>query len=178
MSNKVKRETAEMKNLFEDPKFVRKAWRSVGNMLANRPAVNLPAQYDKDGAETLSSMIASYSYNSLCKDLKQVSSDAGRDKPTELEVILMSQLIRARYDTGAATFVRDTLGAKPIDESKVEQTNINAYEQLTDEELELLAAHRAERTSEQAESDTDNTRDSDESPDARSATQDIVEGDA
>lgn len=176
MSNKVKRETAEMKNLFEDPKFVRKAWRSVGNMLANRPAVNLPAQYDKDGAETLSSMIASYSYNSLCKDLKQVSSDAGRDKPTELEVILMSQLIRARYDTGAATFVRDTLGAKPIDESKVEQTNINAYEQLTDEELELLAAHRAERTSEQAESDTDNTRD--ESPDARSATQDIVEGDA
>lgn len=152
MANKEKREAAEMMNLFKDPKFVRQAWRSVGNMLANRPAVNLPSMYDKDGAETLQSAIASYSYNSLCKDLQEASSDEGRDKPTELEVILMSQIIRARYDTNAAAFVRDTLGAKPVDESKVEQTNINQYESLSDEELELLAAHRAAK-----KDDTDKT---------------------
>ena len=47
MANKEKREAAEMMNLFKDPKFVRQAWRSVGNMLANRPAVNLPSMYDQ-----------------------------------------------------------------------------------------------------------------------------------
>ena len=57
-------------------------------------------------------------------------------------MILACQMIKARTDTAAATFIRDTLGAKPVDESKIEQRNINTYETLTDEELELLQQHR------------------------------------
>ena len=57
-------------------------------------------------------------------------------------MIMMCQMLRARYDTSAATFVRDTLGAKPVDESKQELSMSNPFEQLSDEELKLIAKHR------------------------------------
>ena len=61
-------------------------------------------------------------------------------------MILACQMVKARFDTQAAIFVRDTLGAKPVDESKMDATlSANQYEQLSDEELELLAAHRAQK---------------------------------
>ena len=37
------------------------------------------------------------------------------------------------------------MGAKPVDESKVAATVSNPYEDLSDEELELLAKHREEQ---------------------------------
>lgn len=54
-------------------------------------------------------------------------------------------MIRARFDTSAATFVRDTLGAKPVDESKMDMDVHNPYENLSDEELELLDNYRKEQ---------------------------------
>ena len=141
MSNKDIRNEKEMRNLFADPKFARKAWRSIGEMLMNRPAVRIPIIVDKDGNQTFASQIEEYSYNKLSKDLETIASD--RKEPTELEMIMQCQLIRARFDTTAATFVRDTLGAKPVDESKMDMQFNNPYEQLSDEELELLEKHRA-----------------------------------
>ena len=44
----------------------------------------------------------------------------------------------------AANFVafRDTVGAKPVDESKIDHQINNPYEELTDEELEMILAAR------------------------------------
>lgn len=140
MTNENKRNALEMVNLFEDPKFVRKAWRSIGAAIAQRPAVKIPLIVDKDGNQTFASQVEEYSYNKLCNDIKQICSD--RTEPTELEMILQCQMLRARFDTTAATFVRDTLGAKPVDESKTDLQVNNPYEDLSDEELELLAKHR------------------------------------
>lgn len=42
------------------------------------------------------------------------------------------------HNTAAAAFIRDTSGGKPLDESKIDQTIVNTYEQLSDEELEAL----------------------------------------
>lgn len=140
MSYKDEREQKELENLFKDPKYTRKAWQSLGRMLANRPATRLPIIVDRDGNETLQSQLNTYTYNSLKQDIAALQRE---DKePTELEMILAGQLVKARYDTQAATFVRDTLGAKPVDESKLSAEVSNPYEALTDEELELLAAHR------------------------------------
>ena len=141
MSNKEQRERSEMKNLFADPKFNRQAWQSIGKAILQNPAVITPIVMNKDGTETVDSMIQNYSYNKLCNDIKSLLDEDRA--PTELEMILQCQIVKARTDTSAAVFVRDTLGAKPIDESKVDQTINNVYEQMTDEELELLAAHRA-----------------------------------
>lgn len=147
MSNNVARNEKEMKNLFDDPKFARKAWRSVGALIANRPAARIPIVTDKDGNQTLGSQIEEYSYDKLSKDLKALSSD--HSEPTELEMIMQCQFIRARFDTTAAAFVRDTIGAKPVDESKMDMQVNNPYESLSDEELELLAKYREAKQLEQ-----------------------------
>ena len=147
MSNKNDRETKEMQNLFSDPKFQRQAWKYVGVAIANSPA-SLPfTAYDKNGNPTIDSEIQTYSYNQLHKDIESLGKE--NRQPTELEMILKCQMIRARYDTSAATFIRDTLGAKPVDESKVDATVNNPYESLSDEELEMLAMMRENKSKEQ-----------------------------
>lgn len=143
--NKEYRELCEMQNLFNDPKYIREVWRNVGNAILRNPATIPCKQLDRNGEETLESKVQAYTYQQLHSDLTTIGASAGEQgrEPTELEMILACQAVRARYDTSAAVFIRDTLGAKPVDESKVEQT-VNAFESLTDEELELLAAHRAQ----------------------------------
>lgn len=137
------RERKELDNLFKDPRFSRKAWQAVGHALLKQPATRPIEIIGKDGMPTLESDEMRYTYEMLHNDLWM----AGREQrePTQLEMILGCQILRARHDTAAATFVRDTVGAKPIDESKVDQTVFNEYAGLTDEELEMLAAMRAAR---------------------------------
>ena len=147
--NELSRTTKEMESLFKDPKFSRQAWKSVGMAILNNPAIRAPAQYDKDGNPTLQSEIEGYSWTKLSKDINQLGEE--NRAPTELEMILQCQIMRARFDTSAAIFVRDTLGAKPVDESKVDAAVHNPYESLSDEELELLAEIRAKKALEAAQ---------------------------
>ena len=133
----------EMKSLFSDKKFARQAWKSVGMAILQNPAVRMPVQYDKEGNTTLQCDLENYSYDQLSKDIKQLGE---KDRaPTELEMILQCQIVKARWDTSAAVFVRDTLGAKPVDETKLDASVHNPYEELTDEELEMLAAMREQK---------------------------------
>lgn len=150
MSNKSTRESKEMQNLFADPKFSRQAWRSVGNAILNNPAAKPTTHYDRDGNPTLASEIETYSYGKLKKDISNLAKEDR--EPTELEMILQCQIAKARYDTAAATFVRDTLGAKPVDESKIDAQVNNPYESLSDEELEMLAKMREQKTTEDVQS--------------------------
>lgn len=143
MSNVQERQRKEMQNLFNDPRFSRKAWQAVGMALLQRPAIVTPAMYDKDGNETRDSLIERYSYDKLAADIEAIG---GGYKPTELEMILRCQMMHARHNPASAQFIRDTLGAKPIDESKSDVTVHNQFETLTDEELELLAARRKAQT--------------------------------
>ena len=85
-------------------------------------------------------MVENYSYDKLVKDIKALTKEDR--EPTEIEMIMQCQLVKARTDTSAAVFVRDTLGAKPVDESKIDAQVGNPYETLTDEELELVVEHR------------------------------------
>ena len=143
MSNKNIRKQKEMENLFSDPKFSRQAWKAVGTAIAMQPAVIPIQSFDKEGNETVNSQIEHYSYNKLANDIKELGKEDRQ--PTELEMILHCQMVKARTDTSAAVFIRDTLGAKPVDESKVDAQLSNPYEQLTDEELEVLQAMREKK---------------------------------
>lgn len=147
MSNKHNRDSKEMANLFADPKYMRQAWQAVGHAILKNPAVRLPADYDKQGNETLRSLADNYCYSKLKSDIDAIARENGTPtrEVTELEMILGCQIAKARWDTAAATFVRDTLGAKPVDETKVDQTITNDYAAMTDEELELLAEFRAKK---------------------------------
>lgn len=155
--NKPIREMKEMQSVFSDPKTYREAWKAVGNAIANSPCTKPLQQFDKDGNLTLASEIDQYSYDRLKRDIDNLCKANGDPtrEPTELEMILACQMVRARYDTSAATFVRDTLGAKPVDESKNELSVSNPYESLSDEELELLAKHREAKALEAAKESQD-----------------------
>lgn len=134
VSNKSYRELLETRNVFADPAYCREAWKSVGTAILLSPAIGCIGDIDtKDGA------IESYTYRKLTEELK----DIGR-KPTELEMIFHCQAARARFDTSAAVFVRDTVGAKPIDESKVTVSK-SQYEEMSDDELEALLRYRQSR---------------------------------
>lgn len=147
MANKYRRNWAEMDNLFSDPKFFRQALKSVGQAILLQPAAKPIVHIDKDGLETYNSQLETYTYHTLAEDIARLRTpDTQEREPTELEMILRCQMIKARTDTAAATFIRDTLGAKPVDESKLDATVSNPYEQLTDEELELIAETRRKKT--------------------------------
>ena len=148
MSNKNIRERKEMENLFSDPKFFRAALKSVGQAIALQPATKPVPIVDKDGNETVNSQIESYSYKNLSSDLKKLCKT--EREPTEIEMILHCQMIKARTDTSAAVFIRDTLGGKPVDETKMDATVSNPYESMTDEELEALAKFREEKAAKES----------------------------
>lgn len=154
MSNAQKRRELETKNVFADPKYCRQAWKSVGQAILQNPCTKPIPQHDKDGNDTFAYTLERYSYNKLAQDIRELGKEDR--EPTELEMIMQCQIAKARFDTSAAVFVRDTLGAKPVDESKVDATVNNPYESLSDEELELLAKHREEQ-----EKNNDSIRQSD-----------------
>ena len=161
MSNKEDRERKEMMNVFGDPKTMRTAWKSVGKAILQNPAIKPIEMTDDEGRLTLPAEIERYSYAKLKADIDKITSQKGRE-PTELEMIMQCQIVKARYDTNAAIFVRDTLGAKPVDESKVDAQINNPYENLSDEELEAVKKMRDEKAQK-------------EIPES-SGTQSIVEG--
>lgn len=140
VSNKSYRELLETRNVFADPAYCREAWKSVGQAILLSPAIGCIGDIDtKDGA------IESYTYDKLCRELKEIDGkDKGR-QPTELEMIFHCQAARARFDTSAAVFVRDTVGAKPVDESKV-TVGRSQYEEMSDDELEALLRYRQSKT--------------------------------
>lgn len=145
MPNKEDRIKKEMDNLFKDPKYARQAWKAIGSAILASPCTRLPESYDKDGNETFATSLDRISYNQLKKDIDSLDPTAESREPTEIEMIIKSQMLRARFDTQAAVFIRDTLGAKPVDESKVAAQVSNPYESLSDEELEAVAAMRERR---------------------------------
>lgn len=172
ISNRSYRELLETKNVFADPAYCREAWKSVGTAILLSPAIGCIGDIDtRDGA------IEEYTYNKLCRELKEIDGKGKGRQPTELEMIFHCQAARARFDTSAAVFVRDTVGAKPIDESKV-TVGRSQYEEMSDDELEALLKYRQERdkvtytvSAEEAESEgTDTEAPTEESNGAEGAT--------
>lgn len=133
LPNKQYRELLETRNVFADPGYCREAWKSVGMAVLLSESNGMVISDGKEG------QIEEYTYAKLTKELKEL----GR-KPTELEMILHCQAAKARWDTSAAVFLRDSSGGKPIDESRIEVRK-NAYEDMSDEELEVLLRYRAQK---------------------------------
>lgn len=139
VSNKSYRELLETRNVFADPAYCREAWKSVGQAILLSPAIGCIGDIDtRDGS------IEAYTYDKLCRELKEIDGKGKGRQPTELEMIFHCQAARARFDTSAAVFVRDTVGAKPIDESRV-QVSRSQYEEMSDDELEALLRYRQQR---------------------------------
>ena len=111
-----------------------------------KPALEPIAIYDKDGNLTPTSQIERAVWDHLTNELK----NAGLDRlPSEGEMMEACQQYYARHNASSYTARRDSMGAKPVDETKQNVSVSNPLENLTDDELfvmqEALELHRKEQ---------------------------------
>jgi len=135
LTNKQIREQREFETLFKNPKHARSMWaQHIINRYA-KPAMEPILVYDKDGNLTTTSQIEL----AVWRHLKQELQAMGQDRlPTEGEMMDACQQYYARHNAAAYVARRDSMGAKPIDETKQNISVNNPLEQYTDEELLVM----------------------------------------
>lgn len=135
--DKEEREKLEYKSLFGDERYARKAWRQIFAKSLEGEAALPPRVEDKNGNETLESQIYRMAYYQVVDRLK---AEGKSRQPMKAEVIVESNLIRAAFDTPTFNVILDRTAGKVKEEINIGR---GEYEELSDEELALLAKHRA-----------------------------------
>lgn len=134
---KQERESREYISLFADERYAKKAWKELIGASLGSSAKPLPVTYDpKTGEPTFQSALDEMAFNNVKTRLREQGLDR---EPQQAELIIESNILRARFnDTTFNTILERTAG-KVKDELSIVP---NQFEDLTDEELELLATHR------------------------------------
>lgn len=143
LTNKQLREQREFETLFKNPKHARAMWaQNVIDRYA-KPALEPIQIVDKDGNLTPTSQIELAVWQHLKAELEAMGLDR---LPTEGEMMEACQQYYSRHNASSYTARRDSMGAKPVDETKQSHTVNNPLEDLSDDELlvmqQALEAHR------------------------------------
>lgn len=138
------REQREFETLFKNPKHARSSWAKKVYDQYTRPAIKPIVLCDKDGNILPQSQVELAVWDYLCEELKKEGLDR---VPSDGEMVEACQAYYSRHNSSSYVARRDSMGAKPVDESKQQHTIENPYGDMTDEELlimqEALAKHRA-----------------------------------
>lgn len=136
---KAERELCEYKSTFTDKRYAEKAFKAIINASLQSDAGPLPAMYDKQGNELPQSTLDRQAY----ENVKQRLLAQGIDRePQQAEMMIENAILRARFDNSTFNTMLERTMGKVKDELVV---SANEYETMTDEELELLAAHREQQ---------------------------------
>lgn len=135
LTNKQIREQREFETLFKNPKHARAMWSQQVIDRWAKPAMEPIMVYDSKGNLTEDSQIQLAIWDQLKKELEAQGLDR---LPTDGEMMEACQAYYSRSNTGTYVARRDSMGAKPVDESKQTISNINPLENLTDEQLEVM----------------------------------------
>lgn len=134
---KPEREEREHQSLFGDERYAKRAWKNLISKSLESNAAMPPEVVDKAGNETLESQIYKEAYSNVLARLK----NEGKDRmPMKAELIVEANMIRAAFDTQTFNTVLDRTAGKVKEEISI---GTGQFEELTDEELAALAAHRA-----------------------------------
>lgn len=135
LTKKQLREQREFETLFKNPKHARAMWAQTVFDRYSKPAFEPVILTDKDGNELPQSQIE----HSIWKQLKLELENEGLNRlPTDGEMMEACQAYYARHNAASYTARRDSMGAKPVDESKQQHTMNNPLEEFSDEELLLI----------------------------------------
>lgn len=135
LTNKQIREQREFETMFKNPKHARAMWsQNVIDRYA-KPALEPIKIYDKDGNLTPTSQIELAVWAHLKRELEEMGLDR---LPTEGEMMEACQQYYSRHNASSYTARRDSMGAKPIDETKQSVSVNNPLEDLSDEELLVM----------------------------------------
>lgn len=135
LKTKQLREQREFETLFKNPKHARATWAQTVLDRYSKPAFEPILIQDKDGNTLPQSQIEL----AIWKQLKKELETEGLDRlPTDGEMMEACQAYYARHNANSYVARRDSMGAKPIDESKQSHTLNNPLEDMTDEELLVI----------------------------------------
>lgn len=135
LTNKQIREQREFETMYKNPKHARSMWaQNVIDRYA-KPALKPISIYDKDGNLTPTSQIELAVWEHLVNELREMGNDR---MPTEGEMMEACQQYYSRHNASSYVARRDSMGAKPIDETKQQVSVSNPLEDLTDEELLVM----------------------------------------
>lgn len=135
LTNEQIRQQREFENLFKDPKRARGQWQKMVEDRYIAPALPPIVVLDAKGQPTPESQIEAAVYSHLLSELKAM----GKSRlPTEGEMMEACQQYYSRHNASSYVARRDSMGAKPVDETK-QQVNVNnPLEGLSDEELAVM----------------------------------------
>jgi hypothetical protein len=136
---KNEREEKEYKSLFTDERYAKKAWKQFISKSLQSDAVILPSFVDGHGNTTPQSEIYDAAYKSVKRRL--VAEGLSRE-PMKAEILIEASVIRAAFDTSTLNVILDRTAGKVKEEISI---GVGQYEELTDEELHLLATHRSKQ---------------------------------
>ena len=136
---KAERELCEYKSTFTDKRYAEKAFKSIINASLQASAGPLPTMYDKQGNELPQSTLDKQAYQNVKQRLLAQCLDR---EPQQAEMMIENAILRARFDNSTFNTMLERTVGKVKDELVV---SANEYETMTDEELELLAAHREQQ---------------------------------
>lgn len=130
------RELREHESLFTDERYAKRAWKQLMGRALDSPSANLPNFEDKQGNVSPQSLI----YKEAQRQVQERLDAEGLSRPpTKAELIVEANIIRAAFDTGVFNIILDRTAGKVREEITV---GVGSFEELTDEELELLAKNR------------------------------------
>lgn len=151
--NEKERAMMEQISLYADPKYSRRAAQITTLSSLYAPMLRKPKPLflsvktmrgEVVEEETKDSILASQAWDELVERL-------GRN-PSKWELINETRALAAVYDTSSATFIRDTAGFKPIDETKNEQNiKVSPLREYTEEELEKIIAEETKKRQQKQE---------------------------
>lgn len=143
--DKKKREELEYKSMFTDKRYAEKAWKTLIGASLQSDAAMLPTFLDKNGQVSAQSQIDEMAYNNVKKRLLSQGKDR---EPMQAELIVECAVLRSRLDNSTFNVIMERTAGKVKDELTV---TANQYEDMSDEELEMLAAYRERKQLEQAQ---------------------------
>lgn len=136
---KEEREAKEYKSLFSDDRYAKRAWRKFIAKSLQSDAVTLPDFVDGHGNTTPQSEIYRKAMSSV---QERLTAEGLTRKPMKAEILIEASVIRAAFDTGTLNVILDRTAGKVKEELNI---GVGQYEELTDDELQLLAAHRSKQ---------------------------------
>lgn len=142
--DKSEREQREFKSLMCDQRYAKNAWRVLIGEALQGPAKPLPASYDKEGQPTFQTMLDEMAYNNVKARLMKEGLSR---EPMQAELIVECNVLRARNVDMAWGTLLDRTAGKVKEEVSISD---NPYEDLTEEELDVLAAFREQKQAEEA----------------------------
>lgn len=134
---KSEREVREYKSLYTDERYAKRAFKQLIDKSLQSDAAKLPDFIDAHGNTTPQSEIYSAAYRAVQRRLAAEGLDR---EPMKAEILIEASVIRAAFDNTTLNLILDRTAGKVKEEISI---GVGQYEELSDEELQLLATHRA-----------------------------------